>query len=479
MNLKNSILLLVFLQLAGAGWGKDFRIGVAKVDITPDYPVRLSGYASRTSEAEGVAQPIFARGLAISKGIGSPAVLITVDNCGITREIREEVVARLYDRVRLFSERITICSTHTHTAPALEGAIPNLFLGNITVEEQAHIRKYTRELVDKLEQVAVEALQARRPAFLYHGQGEVTFAANRRTPDGPVDHDAPVLVARGVAEDGESPGEVFAVVANYACHCTTLQDYNEIHGDWAGMAGHILEQFNPGAVALVTIGCGGDQNPSPRGRPVLAERYGAELAREAQWLIDTSLRELTGRFTVGAREVDLPFEQGFRKEVWLERAQRPGIEGYHAQRHLERMEHGVEIPEELPYLVQVWTFGEQLGMVFLPGEVVVDYALAFKKMFDRERLWVTAYANYVPCYIPSRRILEEGGYEAESSMWYYDQPGRLAPETEELIVNTVRRLVPRGFRAAASQKEDGGGGRRQGWRSILRYFEHKPVEQND
>lgn len=479
MNLRFAIIPIVLLQVAGGVWGKDFKVGVAKIDITPEYPVRLSGYASRTEESEGVAQPIFARALAISRGISAPAVLITVDNCGITREIREEVVQRLYHRVRLFSERITICSTHSHTAPTLEGAIGNLFMDTLTGEEQVRIRKYTRELVDKLEQVAMEALEARRPAYLYFAKGQVGFAANRRTPEGPVDHDAPVLVARGLAEDGESPGEVFAVVANYACHCTTLQSFNKIHGDWAGMAGHILEQFNPGAVAMVTIGCGGDQNPSPRGRLVLAERYGAELAREAQWLIDTSLAELPARFSVSAKEIDLPFEKEFAREDWLERAQRPGIEGYHAQRNLERVEQNVEIPRALPYLIQTWTFGDALAMVFLPGEVVVDYSLALKKMFDGERLWVTAYANYVPAYIPSRRILEEGGYEAESSMWYYDQPGRLSPKIEEMIMSTVRSLLPRAFREVATQRQEEGGGRRQGWRSILKYFEHKPVKEND
>jgi len=79
---------------------------------------------------------------------------------------------------------------------------------------------------------------------------------------------------------------------------------------------------------------------------------------------------------------------------------------------------------------------------------VVDYALRLKRELDASRLWVTAYANYVPCYIPSRRILAEGGYEAEDSLWYYDRPTRISPEAEDLIVGTVRSLLPRAFRAA-------------------------------
>jgi hypothetical protein len=61
---------------------------------------------------------------------------------------------------------------------------------------------------------------------------------------------------------------------------------------------------------------------------------------------------------------------------------------------------------------------------------------------------VSAYANEVRGYIPSRRILREGGYEAEDSCWYYDLPAKFAPETEDLIVETVRALVPPAFRSA-------------------------------
>ncbi|PYK58381.1 MAG: hypothetical protein DME21_15780, partial [Verrucomicrobia bacterium] len=66
-----------------------------------------------------------------------------------------------------------------------------------------------------------------------------------------------------------------------------------------------------------------------------------------------------------------------------------------------------------------------------------------KREFDPDRLWVTAYANDVPCYIPSRRILQEGGYEAETSLWYYDRPARLAPAVEDIIVAAVHELMPK------------------------------------
>jgi hypothetical protein len=80
-------------------------------------------------------------------------------------------------------------------------------------------------------------------------------------------------------------------------------------------------------------------------------------------------------------------------------------------------------------------------MVFLAGEVVVDYALRLKREFAGSRLWINAYTNEVPGYIVSKRILAEGGYEAESF------PTPFAPECEDQLVDTVGSLLPESFRS--------------------------------
>lgn len=92
-------------------------------------------------------------------------------------------------------------------------------------------------------------------------------------------------------------------------------------------------------------------------------------------------------------------------------------------------------------------------MIFLGGEVVADYGLRLKEELDARRVWVTAYANDVAFYVASRRMIPEGGYEVDRSMVYYGQPSRLASPAEELIIGTVRDLLPSSFttlRARAS-----------------------------
>ncbi|HAB17329.1 MAG TPA: neutral/alkaline non-lysosomal ceramidase N-terminal domain-containing protein [Verrucomicrobiota bacterium] len=415
--------------------------GVARVDISPTNAVRLMGYASRAQlpAAASVSQPIHARALALGPDAAA-AVILTVDNCILPAAITDVVRKRLSSRLGLPPERIAITVTHTHSAPCLTGAAPNIFAIEIPPEDQAQIDVYTKFFTDRLEEAAVTALQNRVPARLAWGQGTVTFAKNRRTAGGPVDHDLPLL--RVTAPDGR----LRAVLVSYACHCTTLGgDINAAHGDWAGVAAQAFERDHADAIALVAIGCGADANPEPRGTLELANQHGERLAAEAARLASLPLTALTNLPACRLKTLPLPFQSHFTRTEWEQRATNSGIVGYHARRWLARLDRGETLPATLPYPIQTWVFGPQLAMVFLGGEVVVDYSLRLKRELDPARVWINAYANDVPCYIPSRRILSEGGYEAETSLWYYDRPQRLSPDTEDQIIATVRELLPTSF----------------------------------
>ena len=397
-------------------------VGVARIDITPHYPIRLSGYGNRRSESEGVTQHLWAKALAIGNDEDGPAVLITVDNCGVPGTIREAVLRRLNGKTHVAPDRFAIASSHTHSAPMLKGVLPNLFSMDIP-------------------QVTLAALADRQPGQLAWGHGQAGFGNNRRTPGGFVDHDLPVLRVNG------TDGKPRAILASYACHCTTLTGkFNQICGDWAGYAQEYIEQDVPGVVAMIAIGCGGDQNPKVRPGLELAQQHGREIATEVKRVLTGTLTSIEGCLNCRTKEICLPFDKLPTREGWeaLAKDKRAPI-AYHARKNLDRLRRGIPLPTTLPYLVQVWTFGSDLAMVFLSGEVVVDYGLRLKKEFDSRRLWINAYANDVPCYIPSRRVLDEGGYEGGGAMVYYDRPTRFAPGVEDLIIGTVHELVPKQF----------------------------------
>jgi len=82
-----------------------------------------------------------------------------------------------------------------------------------------------------------------------------------------------------------------------------------------------------------------------------------------------------------------------------------------------------------------------LKWVFLGGEVVVDYALRLKRELSPHTTWVAGYANDVMAYIPSRRVLLEGGYEGGGAMVYYGLPSAWTVEVEKQIVARVRSQV--------------------------------------
>lgn len=435
-------LLVVLLVIAACGFAEEPRpVGVARIDITPDYPVRLSGYGSRRTPHEGVQQRIFAKALAFGSDADGPALLVTVDNCGVPASMRDEVVRRLAAKTKVTDARVAIASSHTHCAPMLTGLLPNLFSMDIPAEDLRVIDRYTRELTDKIEQVALAALADRQPAQLAWSIGWVGFAKNRRvaTVHRPEDHDLPVL--RVASPDGK----VRAIFTSYACHCTTLQ-FNFIHGDWAGCAQEALERDFPGAIVLTAIGCGADQNPHPRSKLELAVRHGEALAEEARTLLAGAMKPIAGKLECRTKQIALPFDKLPTRAEWEALAAGKAANlAYHAKKNLARLDRGEALPTELPYLVQTWNFGRDLAFVFLPGEVVVDYGLRLKLEFDRTRLCVNAYSNDVPCYIPSERVLAEGGYEGATAMAYYDRPAKFAPGVEERIIAAVRELMPVDF----------------------------------
>jgi putative membrane-bound dehydrogenase-like protein len=430
-----------------------YSVGVAQIDITPDYPVRLSGFGFRRTESEGVTQQIWAKAMAISLDKASPpVVLITVDNLGIPAAMFDDVANRLAKQTGLERARLAINSSHTHTAPMLRGVAPTLFSGPIPDEHWQRIDRYTSDLTDKLTSVALAALNDRAPARMSWGIGSVKFAINRRTKGGPVDHDLPVMIVKRI------DGAIRAIHVNYACHCVTLSN-NKISGDWAGYARDLIQRDFPQAVAMVSIGCGADQNPSSGvtgDKSDIALQQGAEIAAEVKRMLGGFLAPIQGEISSSLKPITLEFADHPSQAEWEEKAKKNDAAGYHARVQLERLARGESLQKTLTYPITTWAFGDSLAMVFLPGEVVVDYSRRLKRELDGGRLWINAYANDSPCYIPSERVLKEGGYEALTAMYYYDRPGAFKTGLEDQIIGTVHQSLDAKFVAPFDSRKTSG-----------------------
>ena len=279
-----------------------YRVGLAKVDITPNYPVRLNGFGNRREESEGVSQRVFVRAMAISQDDAPPLVVLAVDNLGVRSTHVAEIARRLKTRFALPAENLAVTFTHTHCAPKLHGASDNIFSSPIPEDHQRHIERYTTQAVNGMTEAAEKAIAGRQRARLDWAVGEVGFAKNRRPQGGPVDHDLPVLLVR--SPDGK---QLRGAYVSYACHCVTLR-FNKISGDWAGYAAELIERQHPGAVALVSIGAGSDQNPSqvsPDDSQV-ALRQGAEIADEVKRVAAGPLKAIQGTPQATLKRIPLP-----------------------------------------------------------------------------------------------------------------------------------------------------------------------------
>lgn len=427
-------------------WRPRVPAGAAKVDVTPDFPIRLCGYAARDVEATSAVQPLFARALAIGEG-ESLAVIVALDNTAVPQRLTDEVARRLQAKCGLAPQRFTLAVTHTHCAPVLDGGIDCMFGRPIPADQWSRIERYTRLVTDRIEAAALQAIAARAPALVSWGEGEVDFARNRRTAGGPVDRALPLLAVLG------DDGAVRATLQSCACHCTALNHEINAHcGDWAGYASQGVEAAHAGAVSLTIIGCGADANPAggPTRELAVAQRHGASVAAEVERLLRAPLTPLLragGGPDVALARLELPYAPLPPREEWQRRVAAGGAVGFHAQQWLARLERGESLPAALPYSVQAWRWDDDLLQLYLPGEVVVDYALRLRRELDRARLWVSAYCNDVPCYVPSERILREGGYEAGGAMTYYGRPGPLASGVEQLVIDAAHAVAPAAFAA--------------------------------
>jgi neutral ceramidase len=429
--------------------GGTMEVGVARVDITPTSPIRLAGYANREkSESTELIHRLEAKAIAFGSTAQNPAIFITVDLVGIPGWITANLREQLSKKMGIRPEQLVICASHTHGGPEL-GTLLNIlqYRGNaftdslLELTHLIHITEYVNLLSQKLEEVALAALRDRKPALVAWGQGQAGFARNRRTRGGPVDPSLPILRIT------DADGKLKAILVSYACHGTTLEgSVNKIHGDWIAEAQRIIEVNHPGVIAMVAVGCAGDANPQPRGAIEHMTMHGEEISKNVNKLLSAQLQPLTTPPTGHMKSVRLHYAAKPDVQELIRNTNDRSIKGYYARLALEEIARGEDIPDYLSYPVQVWTFGNELAMVNLPGEVVVDYSIRLKNELGAEKLWVNAYANDVPCYIASRRVIREGGYEAETSMYYYNKPSAFKEDVEDTIISAVHDLLPVSFK---------------------------------
>jgi len=446
MRLTAALLVAVSCATACA---QEFRAGVGRADITPEGPIWLAGYGGRKVPSNGIETKLWVKALALSDPAGNTSLLLCADTIGVPAEFTDALAARVADKLKVPRERFLLATSHSHATPVIHGALTGMYaIAGLTGEHAEAVKKYRDVFAERAFVAAEAAVKDLAPAKLSFGRGSANFAANRRAfkgdrvnfgvnPDGAVDRDVPVLRAVG------ADGKVRAIVYGYACHCTTLgPDFLKVCGDWAGFSQEHLEAAFPGSTALFVTGCGADANPEPRGKLEFARAHGLALAGSVARVLSEPMTPVAGNVRAAFAHADLPYGKVPTKEEFEKRLiEKNPWTVAHARKHLDLLAKGEALPASYPCPVQVWRFGNDLTLVALGGEVVVDYSLRLKRELPGEKLWTAGYCNDVFAYVPSQRILIEGGYEADFNLIYYDRPTRFAPTVEDTLVKKVLELV--------------------------------------
>jgi hypothetical protein len=416
-------------------------------DITPDYPIRLAGYASRNRPAEKADGRLLVQALALKNPTGERFVLVSLDNCEVSGAFIAPVLKELHDSQKLLPGEVAIVSSHTHSAPVLEQTLTDM--AQPPAADRERIERYSRSLQTKLVEVVGAALADCQPATFEQGTGRATFAMNRRVyqgdnvvfgdnPDGPVDWDVPVLRIKG------TNGAVRAILFGYTCHGTSVRsgdDWYVVSGEYMAYARQHLEAHQPGAVAMFLTGMGADSDPAPRGLLLDARRHGLELAGAVMGVLDRPMRPVRGAFKLAYEEVDLPLATPPGREQLEKdaRSQDTHVK-MRAEAYLKLLTGGQSLPESVKLPVAVLRLGDDLTFVLMGGEVVVDYSRRIKRMLADDHPWPIGYAYEVPCYIPSARLIKEGGYETDSSLIYYGYYGPFRGAIETQLLNRLEVL---------------------------------------
>src|SRR5262249_17426677 len=92
-----SVASLLWIQSATAQEG-DWKMGVARVKITPPQPVFMAGYAARNKPYESVHDDLYAKALVLEDKGGTRGALITSDLIGFPAEIATPLRQRIAEK---------------------------------------------------------------------------------------------------------------------------------------------------------------------------------------------------------------------------------------------------------------------------------------------------------------------------------------------------------------------------------------------
>ena len=412
--------------------------------ITPRVGTGLAGF-NRKPMSNGVYDDLYLQGLLLDDEHGERLLLFCADLIGFdsafVRRMRRWITRQ---DAQLTAASVVFSATHTHCGPATCTFVE--CVGKVSDD-------YLRFLERSIKETVRELLGAPlKQGSLNCGTGRCGLAVNRRlkerrrvngkiveqfamrpNPDGSIDHTLTVLQVKGKSED--------VVLVNYACHPTTRGGYM-ISGDYPAAATRYLRasSYRPRHAMFLQGGAGDTKVPSTNadgtsfavGDANQVIEYGDKIARAAERILKGNMRRITPRFAAARATFTLPY--GTR---------RPEVADAFSRQYgrLSRWRARNEGDKGVAMDWTVWRLADDCVLAALPGEVCHMIGKRAKKISGAKFPLFLGYSNGNPCYIPTDQILEEGGYEGDTSMAVYGHPFLFAEGIDEMLDSKLRRAM--------------------------------------
>jgi hypothetical protein len=158
------------------------------------------------------------------------------------------------------------------------------------------------------------------------------------------------------------------------------------------------------------------------------------------------LQPIAGPLATRLAKPAFPLQQLDRKGI-DDYLKAPSFQARQAKHMLEVLDGGGALLKSYDAPVAVWQIGDGLTLVALPGEPVAEYVPLLRTALGHEKLWVAGFNNDCFGYLPTARVIKEGGHEAIGiTLWAWGQDldrhvGFFAPEVQDVVVKTVGDLA--------------------------------------
>ncbi|HEY6852760.1 MAG TPA: hypothetical protein VI139_00830 [Gemmatimonadales bacterium] len=410
-------------------------LAAGRVDVTPEGPLPLAGYADRAGPSAGVHDPLELNAILLEAG-GRRLAVLSADALFLTAELKTHILDEAGRELGLDDASLLCTASHTHSAPALDPSKPRL--GAVA---PAYAEFVARRAVALLRDVG---RGPRVPCRVTYRAGAAEHAINRRrlgwqlsplprrgvvrapNPAGP--RDEALHVFRCDAADGRP----LALLWSYACHPVGFPDHRSVSADFPGVARARLRAALGAELPVVFLqGCAGDIRPRELAPGRTFARRLAERVMGKLFTPFTPAEYAAWAESLAQRVADLA------REATAGHALDIAPRAAHARFALDEILDGA--PAGCSVTAQRIELSADARITALSAEPVAEYGLALRAR-EGGIVVPVGYSDSVFGYLPSARMLGQHGYEDEGFMPAFGITGRFRPDVERLTLAACERL---------------------------------------